>query len=190
MAGQLIVGPEAPGALDLVREFVNSRDVEAGTDQLQTPSGWSVWAGEHQLDQSRVTAAELGRLVDLREALRAALIANHDGRAIPDEVADQLSQAGSWAELTVEFTGSGAVTVSRETGARGVAGQLLATVSMAMTDGTWSRLKACGNDLCRWAFYDHSRSRTGTWCSMEVCGNRAKQSRWRERQSAVRTASG
>ncbi|GGT04090.1 hypothetical protein GCM10010176_055360 [Nonomuraea spiralis] len=45
-----------------------------------------------------------------------------------------------------------------------------------------SRLKACANDECEWAFYHHSRSRTRRWCSMELCGNRAKQTRWRDRR--------
>jgi predicted RNA-binding Zn ribbon-like protein len=50
-----------------------------------------------------------------------------------------------------------------------------------MADGTWDRLKACAADDCHWAFYDHTRNRSGRWCSMAVCGNRAKVERFRER---------
>ncbi|MER7367820.1 CGNR zinc finger domain-containing protein [Nonomuraea wenchangensis] len=39
------------------------------------------------------------------------------------------------------------------------------------------------NDRCQWAFYDHSRSRTGRWCSMRVCGHRVEQARWRTGQA-------
>jgi len=30
----------------------------------------------------------------------------------------------------------------------------------ATVDGTWSRFKVCGNDTCRWAFYDRSKNRS------------------------------
>jgi len=54
----------------------------------------------------------------------------------------------------------------------------------SMVAGTWSRLKVCPADDCQWAFYDHSKNRSGTWCSMKVCGNRAKVRRYRERRSS------
>ena len=44
----------------------------------------------------------------------------------------------------------------------------------SVADGTWSRLKACREDDCHWAFYDRSRNRSGQWCVMAVCGNRNK----------------
>jgi predicted RNA-binding Zn ribbon-like protein len=43
---------------------------------------------------------------------------------------------------------------------------MLAIVVHAMADGTWSRLKSCTTDACRWAFYDRSRARSGEWWSM------------------------
>jgi predicted RNA-binding Zn ribbon-like protein len=58
---------------------------------------------------------------------------------------------------------------------------LFAAVAAAMADGSWSRLKACRRHACRWAFYDHSRNRSGTWCSMAVCGNRVKVADYRRR---------
>ena len=41
-------------------------------------------------------------------------------------------------------------------------------------DGSWSRLKACRNPECHWAFYDRSHAGRGAWCDMAVCGNRIK----------------
>jgi predicted RNA-binding Zn ribbon-like protein len=52
----------------------------------------------------------------------------------------------------------------------------------AQADGSWSRLKACGNDECGWAFFDRSRNRQGSWCDMAVCGNRLKNRSFRARQ--------
>jgi predicted RNA-binding Zn ribbon-like protein len=44
-------------------------------------------------------------------------------------------------------------------------------------------LKICTNDECQWAFYDHSRNRSGAWCTMAVCGNRMKGRAFRRRQA-------
>ena len=71
-------------------------------------------------------------------------------------------------------------------GVDGALGRLLAIVAAAQADGTWERLKACPWDTCRWAFYDHSRNRSGVWCSMAVCGNRAKVQAFRARQERSR----
>ena len=62
--------------------------------------------------------------------------------------------------------------------------RLLAIVHDSMSDRTWQRLKACPAEDCLWAFYDHSRNRSGTWCEMGECGNRAKARRYRERHRA------
>ena len=72
-------------------------------------------------------------------------------------------------------------------GLDGALARLLAIIDNASCDGTWERLKVCAEQTCRYAFYDHSRNRSGSWCSMAVCGNRAKARSYRERR---RTASG
>jgi predicted RNA-binding Zn ribbon-like protein len=59
---------------------------------------------------------------------------------------------------------------------------LLLAIRDAQHDGTWPRLKACGNPDCRWAFYDRSHSQVGAWCNMASCGNRIKNRRLRQRQ--------
>jgi predicted RNA-binding Zn ribbon-like protein len=64
-----------------------------------------------------------------------------------------------------------------------VLGTVVAAVYDAMHDGTWSRMKACRNDGCRWAFYDHSRNRSGAWCQMETCGTQAKMRTYRQRRA-------
>jgi predicted RNA-binding Zn ribbon-like protein len=69
-------------------------------------------------------------------------------------------------------------------GVDGALGRLLAIVHVSIADGTWSRLKACREDSCEWAFYDHTKNRSGAWCDMGVCGNRAKARAFRERTAA------
>lgn len=51
---------------------------------------------------------------------------------------------------------------------------MLDAVRQASEDGSWVRLKACARPSCRWAYYDHSRNRSGRWCTMAGCGNAVK----------------
>jgi predicted RNA-binding Zn ribbon-like protein len=73
-------------------------------------------------------------------------------------------------------------------GIDGYVGRLLAAVTATMADGSFSRLKACRNDSCRWLFHDRSRNRSGTWCSMAGCGSRMKSRAYRARQRSAATA--
>jgi predicted RNA-binding Zn ribbon-like protein len=60
--------------------------------------------------------------------------------------------------------------------------QIMLVIRDVQHDGTWRRLKACGNPDCQWAFYDRSHSQVGAWCDMATCGNRIKNRRLRQRQ--------
>jgi len=63
---------------------------------------------------------------------------------------------------------------------------LLAIVAREMLTGRWPRLKICPGEDCGWAFYDHSRNRSGRWCSMTICGGRAKaRAHYRRRTAAL-----
>jgi predicted RNA-binding Zn ribbon-like protein len=61
---------------------------------------------------------------------------------------------------------------------------LLIIVRDAQRDGTWERLKTCGNPGCQWAFFDRSHSRQGSWCDMSSCGNLIKNRNLRARRRA------
>lgn len=60
--------------------------------------------------------------------------------------------------------------------------ELLLIMRAAQEQDTWSRLRVCANDECRWAFYDRSKNRQGHWCNMAVCGNRLKNRELRARR--------
>lgn len=184
-------GP-APGRLALVQRFVNTVDLELERDLAATPEGLAGCLVELGLMQAGDPATEAdvvgGQAV--REALRGLLLANHDQRLpYPVDLAT-LNQAAARARLRLRFQAGGAPRLEPEAaGTDGALGRLVAIVSAAMADGSWSRLKACRADSCRRAFYDHSRNRSGAWCSMAVCGNRTKARRYREgwRQAPVDT---
>ena len=175
----------APGQLETVRAFVNTRDIDDDVELLSGPDELVAWlreqdllAGERDL---RATAADLRHAIELREALRAHLLSHHD-EPLADGAAAVLDAASRRARLTVRFSGRDEISLEPEApGVDGALGRLLAIVAGAIADGSWARLKACPADTCQWAFYDASRNRSAVWCDMRVCGNRAKVRGFRER---------
>lgn len=63
-----------------------------------------------------------------------------------------------------------------------VGAEILALLHLAQTDGSWDRLKVCRSSLCRVAFYDRSRNRSGAWHDVHVCGNAVNLRASRERR--------
>ena len=173
----------APGALERVRGFLNTVDVENGTDEFADAASARSWLREHG-GGTEASDDALDRVVRLREALREAAAANHDGVELPAEAASTLTDSASWSGLGVAFGSVGWSWTTSEPGVRALVGELVGTVASAIEDGTWTRLKLCRNSECEWAFYDSSRARSRSWCDMGLCGNRAKQARWRERQGS------
>jgi predicted RNA-binding Zn ribbon-like protein len=177
----------APGALETVRAFVNTLDIDDGIEQLARPADLGRWLAEHDLlggaASVRPTGEDLRHATQLREALRAHLLAHHGQPLDPADVA-VLDAAAGRARLTLRFTGDDeTVLVPAAGGVDGALGRLLAIVKDAIDDGSWQRLKVCPADNCLWAFYDASRNRSAVWCDMRVCGNRAKVRGYRERHS-------
>jgi predicted RNA-binding Zn ribbon-like protein len=171
----------APHGLDLVIDFVNTRDLEAGTDVLACGDDLAAWMAEHRLTAAAPTDADHRHALDLREALRTLMQANN-GASPDDRAGRELEQAARRGELGVHFSGTGETSLepSRDD-FDGALARLLVPVVHATADGSWSRAKACRVDDCRWAFYDRSRNRSGVWCDMAVCGNRTKVRAYRRR---------
>jgi predicted RNA-binding Zn ribbon-like protein len=177
----------APGDLELVRELVNTLEVESETDALSSPRALADWLRTHGLLQGGTASpGDLEAARALREAIRALLLENN-GVDLRRDAARTLDRAAAQAGITLRFDPSGAPRLEpAATGAPGALGRILAIVAAAMADGTWSRLKACRADDCRWAFYDRARNHSRHWCSMEVCGNRTKARSYRARRAAAR----
>jgi predicted RNA-binding Zn ribbon-like protein len=182
----VMVKQSAPGRLELIRGFVNTRELDQGTDELDeagTAAGWLVDRGLPGPDGS-MTQQDRARLVAVREALRSLLLANNSGDPPPASALETLNDQSQEAALGLHFDAAGAGLVSTCGGVDSAIAELLAIVHAAMHEGTWPRLKACSADDCAWAFYDRSRNRSGTWCDMAECGNRAKARAFRERHRA------
>ncbi len=172
----------APGRLELVQRFLNTLDLETGDDELDSPQALITWlTGAGLVDGTRpATAAELERALVVREGLRALLDGHNGADTDPDAVA-ALEAAAGHASLRATFSGEQPRLAPVCGGVDAGLAELLAIVTTAAADGDWRRLKACADDGCRWAFYDHSRNRSGRWCSMATCGNQQKARAYRER---------
>ena len=183
------IGP-APGRLEHVRAFVNTLDIEAGTDELSSPAALTRWLRARDLIGSRqrqATEDDLKQAISMREALREVLL-GHVGSGHPAAapVSDMRSvAAGLTARFEIGDDGSARAVADGQAGAAGLAALLLIAAEAAIT-GAWPRLKVCSADDCRWAFYDRSPTKSGCWCSMAGCGSRAKSRAYRQRAAARR----
>jgi predicted RNA-binding Zn ribbon-like protein len=176
----------APMPLLLVQSFVNTWDGDDGSDLLLDPAAARDWLTDAGLwsAQRAPDPAELHLARGVREGIRAMLVVNAGGPQ-PEPADLQPVQAAAQASRPMLQVGPGGdVSLGAEPGGRPDVGllTLLLAIRDAQHDGTWPRLKACGNPDCRWAFYDRSHSRAGAWCDMATCGNRIKNRRLRERQ--------
>lgn len=179
--------PPAPAPLDLVEAFINTADLETASDELATPGGLRAWLLNHQLIKrtDSVSERERSQAVRLREALRRAALANNN-TAVDASTVRELNQLANDARMVVTFANDGTARLNPSvTGVDAGLGRILAAVFVAMLTGRWTRLKSCGSDTCRWAFYDASKNRSGRWCEMADCGNDAKGRAYRARRRAA-----
>jgi len=172
----------APMPLLRVQGFVNTLDVEDGTDRLVLPTvarDWLVEAGLLGAGAAEPTASELELARGVRESIRSLIEgAAGDGGVEPmREVA-----VAHRARLTVGDDGAVGLENARDEELGDALFELLLIIHEAQQDGSWSRLKVCANPDCRWAFYDRSRNQQGNWCNMAVCGNRLKNRELRARR--------
>lgn len=176
----------APMPLLLVQGFINTRDLEQGSDLLaesDTARDWLVRA--RLLDATgQPTLSELELARSVRESLRWLLHRDGDGG---DDIEDRLEPLRTVsdahpARLMVEDSGA----IKLENPGHQALGdglfELLLIVRRAQEDGSWKRLKVCANPECQWAFFDRSRNQQGSWCEMATCGNRLKNRELRARR--------
>jgi len=170
---------------DLVLDFVNTLDLRPYAEAFDSPRALGAWLEERGLltPGSRVTNADLDETKRVREALRDLLAAQNELEVDVRKAGAELDEAICRAKLALRFVDCDMRLEPGVGGVRGAVGRILAEVSAAMADGTWSRMKACRAEDCRWAFLDTAKNRSRAWCSMHSCGNRAKVQAYRERHT-------
>lgn len=176
----------APPALRIVQNFVNTNDVEAGNERLNSPAALHEWLVENLLDGDiELSAEDLARAIALREAIRALISAHNNLPADIQTATEQFNAVTERAGLVPQLSPSGASRLEpRATGLDGALGHVLAAIYAAINDRTWPRMKACERDSCHWAFYDHSKNQSGRWCHSAICGTRERSRRAYQRRRA------
>src|ERR1700722_6478709 len=138
----------APGQLEKIRPFVNTLDLEAGSDALTTPAALTAWLAAHDLLSNgaggTASAAEVAQAVALREAFRAVLITHvqpaQDEPGVPPVPALRELAAGLPIQLAISDDGQVRAEPAAE-GATGSLTRLLLIAADAAPTGTWARLK-------------------------------------------------
>jgi predicted RNA-binding Zn ribbon-like protein len=179
--------PKAPGRLELLQRFINSynHDFPSEWDRIGTTGMAHTWLQEKRLvaPGDRISEADVTRLRDLREAIRALAIANHGGQPDAEAIAT-IGRAAAVAQLSVAIDDAGRTTL--ESKARGVDGAVATLVGIlheAQVTGHWPRLKGCRQ--CGYAFFDRSKNQSAAWCAMSICGNRKKNRAYYRRRRAA-----
>ncbi|MFJ9380605.1 CGNR zinc finger domain-containing protein [Streptomyces sp. NPDC101455] len=160
-------GP-APGDLALIEALVNTLDIEAGADALDTEDGRTRFG---------ITQGETEAARELRESLRATLLA-HAGHPAHQNVTP-LGELLARAPLLIELDAHDGAARLTPADPDPLLSRVAAAIAGSLVAGTWLRLKACEAPTCHWAYYDRSPAGRGRWCSMAVCGSRAKMRRYR-----------
>lgn len=182
----------APGQLRLVQTFLNTYDLDSGHDVLVDSASAKAWLVDNRLASpgTDYDANDLRRLTEVRRALHE-LVAANGGTGLQRRAVTTLNEAARRVRLGVRLHPTdGYRLVAEGVGVDRPIGELLMSVTGAMTAGNWNRLKVCANDACQRAFYDSSRNRSGRWCSMATCGNRMKGRAYRQRHGSSRPERG
>jgi len=185
--------PESSDAVRLLLDFLNSVDVEEGTDLLADgPEGLADWLVAHDLCHPipAPTSADAQAVFDLRRGLRALALANNHEPVDPADIRaaqDVLSAIAFRVELPAGVQ-SGPTLTTKSGPVPDALGQIASAYFTAAVRGEWPRVRRCPAHDCAWVFWDASKNGSRRWCSMRVCGNRAKTRAFAERQATGRTS--
>ncbi|MBF6064632.1 CGNR zinc finger domain-containing protein [Nocardia terpenica] len=170
---------------ELVMRFVNTLDLEDGTDELDSSPALVDWlakagltTGHPQLDPGDHRLA-----LDLRAGLREVL---GIGAGTPADQALITAATSALAQLPVRVTMDLAEPLAHtpaESVRRALTELAIAWAHLVIT-GEALRIKRCAEHGCGWVFWDGSKNRSRRWCSMRVCGNRNKARAYAERHRA------
>jgi len=175
--------PPAPDPVRLIQRFLNTLDIDRGSDVLDSRSSLEGWLKEVGLVAKVPASPEdgLARATELREAIRDLLVSRNRGRVTP-VVASRFERAsGSLSYRVTASTTGDFQLLPTSAGLSKALGAIVAVLIRSDADGSLDRLKVCANDDCQWVYWDGSRNRSGRWCTMALCGNRLKGRAFRQR---------
>jgi predicted RNA-binding Zn ribbon-like protein len=176
----------APGGLELVQDFLNTRAIaQHGADLVADAAhadAWvtravQAWSAERGTDAHppTLTDDDARKVRALRQTLAGLLAGEPTGGSVigSSAAAFAISDTG---EVRLEPTGRGWHWLSSA---------LWSEVLLSQQTGTWQRLKLCRNPECAVAFYDRSKNNSGVWHNVKTCGNAANLRASRARRRAA-----
>jgi len=203
-ASRAAILPLVGGALCL--DFTNTssgRGTEMKLEHLQRWPDFLAWA-EHAgiIDgparsllerrlRGRAGDAELGRILELREAIYGLFLSAVAGRTPPPAALARLNailaEAMAAAEIRPAGRGFELVWPDLSRDAARLLWPMARSAAELLTGRALGRVKVCPGHGCGWLFLDRSRNGRRRWCEMEVCGSRAKMRRYHARRRADRS---
>jgi len=168
-------------ALERLIEFVNTNEPQLAQDQLRGPEETRSWLAARGLEVGKLNRDDWAATIAFREGIRAAAAANN-GYGVDADAVAALGRAVDRLGFIVRATADASLEVASATPAGRALAPLAGILMAAQADGSWSRVKACARDSCRWLFYDTTRNHSRTWCTSTTCGSREKARRAYRRQ--------
>lgn len=171
-ATERFAAAQAPESLRRVQSFLNTRASgrPPEPDLLERPGSANTWL--RTLDwptKPRLSADDLPPLRELRQALQADIEAGRGNTSRPQR--SHLGRVLEKLRWKVTLDDGQLVPVVEGAGWGQVAGTVIGDIMVAQQQGTWPRLKACRNPVCRVIFYDSSKNQSRVWDNTSVCGN-------------------
>jgi hypothetical protein len=163
-------------ALERLIGFVNTNELQESEDQLRGPQEARDWLLAEGFEVGQLGHDDWAALIAFREGVRAAAAANN-GYGLAADAVTGLRGAIDRLGFTVRAGADASLEVASTTPAGRALSPLVGALMAAQADGSWTRVKACARDSCRWLFYDTTRNRSRTWCTSTTCGSREKARR-------------
>jgi predicted RNA-binding Zn ribbon-like protein len=175
----------APGELEKVRAFVNTRDIEERTDELASPAALAAWLDQQGLaSPGQVTPADLALAIELREALRGVLRSHvspgsHRASAAPAGAAVAGADAAGTDAAGTDAASTGTASTGAEAGAgaaalsriaAGLPAQLRVTADGRPELAAGEAAGAGPAGLARILIIAAGAATLGTWDRLKVCG--------------------
>ncbi|HXJ62641.1 MAG TPA: CGNR zinc finger domain-containing protein [Actinomycetota bacterium] len=162
----------APGRLALVERFLRTRE------DVVDEAGMRAWFRSEGI-AGRLPAGSFERFVRVRESIRD-LASAHNGGPEPSSGRETVNAEIASLGFAPRVTGTGEAVEFVAPRSDPFAGILAAFLS-SVSDGSWTRMKACAADDCSYAFYDHTKNRSARWCDVSACGARTRMRQYRRR---------
>ena len=169
----------APGELRLLQAFLNTADLEVGSDELSSVHQLGDWLEHHRLlaQGAELERVDVQRAIEFRESFRKMVAV---GESASRELGQAVDRTLVSALVCSRFEAGGELRLQPAVGGLGGAlGGLLAIINDAQRDGSWPRFKICV--YCHAAFYDYSTNRSGLWC-LPRCGSLVRGRDFRRRK--------